>query len=123
MLTTLLLMSSLTVIVEDVRSDAGQIYVSIQAESEYMQQTGTAGSIEDPEKGTMEFEYDVAPGTYAVSIWHDENGNGVFDREESGMPLDGWALSSKSGGWQFDDVSFELKKRDKTVRVEMTYPK
>lgn len=122
MLTTLLLLSSLTVIVEDVRSDAGQIYVSVQTESEYMQQSGTAGSIEDPKKGTMKFEYDLEPGTYAVSIWHDENANGVFDREETGQPLDGWALSSGSGGWQFDDASFKINKRDKTVRVEMTYP-
>ncbi|MEM9838737.1 MAG: DUF2141 domain-containing protein [Pseudomonadota bacterium] len=122
MLTTLLMLAPLTVIVEDVRSEKGDIYISVQAEDEYMEQSGTAGGIESPDKGTMTMEYDVPTGTYAVSIWHDEDGNGEFDRAENGMPLDGWALSAENGGWQFDDVKFKVTKRGKTVRVQMEYP-
>ena len=122
MLTTLMMLAPLTVIVEDVRSDKGDIYISVQTSEEYMDDRGTAGSIEDPEKGTMRLEYDVPTGTYAVSVWHDEDDNGEFDRNERGMPLDGWALSSDDGGWQFDDVKFDVKRNGKTVRVRMQYP-
>ncbi|MEM1381526.1 MAG: DUF2141 domain-containing protein [Pseudomonadota bacterium] len=122
LMTTLLMLAPLTVVVEDVRSDKGDIYISVQTSDEYMQSSSSAGSMEDPEKGTMTLEYEVPEGTYAISVWHDEDGNGEFDRQENGMPLDGWALSSDGSGWQFDDVSFKVSRRGKTVTVEMEYP-
>ena len=58
-------------------------------------------AITDPEKGTMRLEYDVPTGTYAVSVWHDEDDNGEFDRNERGMPLDGWAQVSMAIGFGY----------------------
>ena len=123
MLTTLLMLAPLTVIVEDVRSDAGQIYISVQTAEEYMADRGTGGSIETPEKGTMRLDYDVPAGTYAVSVWHDEDDDGVFDRAENGMPLDGWALSGDGEGWHFDAVKVKVEGNGTIVRVRMQYPR
>ena len=123
MLTTLLMLAPLTVIVEDVRSDAGQIYISVQTAEEYMDDRGTAGSIETPAKGSMRLDYDVPEGTYAVSIWHDEDANGEFDRAENGMPLDGWALSGNGNGWHFDAVKVKVEGNGTIVRVRMQYPR
>lgn len=121
MLTTLLMLAPLTVIVEDVRSTDGDLYVTVQTESEFMQERGTAGSIEEPEKGSMTLEYDVAPGEYAVSVWHDENDNAVFDREDNGWPLDGWAMSGQAAP-EFSKAKIVVPESGLTLRVQMTYP-
>ncbi|NNU17273.1 DUF2141 domain-containing protein [Parvularcula sp. ZS-1/3] len=119
--TAMLLLAPLTVIVDGVESDAGTFYVSVQTEETYMQPTGTAGSRTDAQPGTMTFEYDVPAGSYAVSVWHDDNGNDVFDRQANGFPEDGWALSG-NGGWQYSDVEIIVPADGTTVRLEMTYP-
>ena len=122
MLTTLLMLAPLTVIIEDVDRETGDVYVSVQTSDQYMQNDGIAGSIEDPETGTMTLEYNVEPGTYAVSIWHDDNGNGEFDRKENGWPLDGYGQSG-AGGYNFDDVAITVPAGGTTVTISMTYPR
>jgi uncharacterized protein (DUF2141 family) len=36
----------------------------------------------------------VAPGTYAVSVMHDENGNGKLDTNLFGVPTEGYGVSN-----------------------------
>lgn len=38
-------------------------------------------------------QFDVPPGTYAVSCAHDENENGRIDTNFVGIPKEGWATS------------------------------
>lgn len=118
--TALMLLAPLTIVVDGVEGTSGDFYVSVQTADQYMQNDGVAGSIEEPAPGTMTFEYDVPPGTYAISIWHDDNDNGQFDRDDSGWPVDGWALSGD--GYNFDDVKVKVGSGGKTVRMDMSYP-
>ena len=37
---------------------------------------------------------DLAPGTYAISILHDENRTGRMDTDGLGIPNEGWAVSN-----------------------------
>jgi uncharacterized protein (DUF2141 family) len=37
---------------------------------------------------------DVPPGTYAVSVFHDENGNGKLDKNFVGVPSEGYGVSN-----------------------------
>ncbi|WP_437577199.1 DUF2141 domain-containing protein [Sorangium sp. So ce887] len=37
---------------------------------------------------------DVAPGTYAVAVLHDENKNGKMDTNVLGMPIEGYGVSN-----------------------------
>lgn len=37
---------------------------------------------------------DLAPGRYAVSVFHDEDGDGKFDRSLIGLPLEGYGFSN-----------------------------
>lgn len=121
MLTTFMLFAPLTVILEDIEKDTGDLYISVQTADQYMQDEGVAGSIETPERGTMSLAYEVAPGTYAVSIWHDFNGNGRFDYREDGWPLDGFGQSGR-GGRSFDDVKIDVPESGAIVRIGMNYP-
>ncbi len=37
---------------------------------------------------------DVPPGTYAIAAFHDENGNGHFDKGLFGFPLEGFGFAN-----------------------------
>lgn len=40
---------------------------------------------------------DLAPGTYAVSLFHDANGNGKLDTNFIGIPKEGYGFSNNVG--------------------------
>lgn len=114
----------LTVTIDEVNGD-GPLYVSIQSEAEFMQNEGTAGRvIQSPEPGRVQLTFDVPAGLYAVSVWHDINANGVFDRAENGWPLDGWAMSGPVGQDtpQFSDVAVSVPAEGAAVEMSMRYP-
>jgi uncharacterized protein (DUF2141 family) len=115
----------LTVELEGVRSAGGPLYISVQTREQFMQDRGTAGEIvRAPRPGAHRFSYDLPPGEYAVSVWHDDNGNGRFDMHENRMPLDGWALSNREplrGEPRFEDVRVVHGAAAATVRLSMTY--
>lgn len=57
-----------------------------------MKDDGVAGQIfEAPSAGSKTVSFDLPEGRYSVSVWHDFNGNGVFDTDEAGAPPDGWS--------------------------------
>lgn len=113
----------LTVSLDGVAGD-GPLYISVQTESEFMQDTGTAGTIvQTPDPGAHAFTFDVPPGAYAVSVWHDD-GNGVFDRDETGWPLDGWAFSGPVGEGEprFENVAVPVGPDGGSISLQMVYP-
>ncbi|MEM1106585.1 MAG: DUF2141 domain-containing protein [Pseudomonadota bacterium] len=114
----------LTVNVDGVEARGGDFYISVQAEGEFMREEATAAEIvTDIGAGTYSASFDVPAGAYAISIWHDENGDGVFDRAANGMPLDGWAMSGGRlmGPPTFEDVSVDVPSEGAAVSVSMTY--
>ena len=113
----------LTVTIDGVEARGGTLYVSVQTEAEYMQPTGTEGSVtKEPDAGTLTYTYDVPPGDYAVTVWHDDDGNGQFDYGAGGMPADGWALSGEvMGPPRFEDAKVTVDAGGAEVAVSMTY--
>lgn len=113
----------LTVALDGVRGD-GPLYVSVQTEAQFMQEAAAAGTIiQTPEPGSHSFTFDVPPGAYAVSIWHDD-GNGAFDRDARGWPLDGWAMSGILGEGEpsFSDAAVTVGPDGASVSLSMVYP-
>ncbi|HEX8215889.1 MAG TPA: DUF2141 domain-containing protein [Allosphingosinicella sp.] len=117
--------SPLIVELEGVRSAGGQLYVSVQRREQFMQESAAAGSvIAAPTAGSHRFSYDLPAGEYAVSVWHDDNGNGRFDKDENHMPLDGWAMTNAGalrGEPTFDQVRIVLGDAPANARLSMTY--
>jgi uncharacterized protein (DUF2141 family) len=115
----------LTVDLEGVRAASGRLYVSVQTREQFMKDKGVAGSIMTaPQAGSHRFAYDLPAGEYAVSVWHDDNGNGAFDKGENYMPLDGWAMTNSAalrGEPTFDQVKTVLGASPAAVRLAMTY--
>lgn len=68
---------------------------------------------------------DIPPGTYAMVVIHDENGNGKFDRDALGMPTEGYAFSSNAhamfGPPSFADASFNYRGGEQWLTIAMSY--
>ncbi len=67
----------------------------------------------------------LAPGTYAVGAFHDENGNDHLDTNFLGLPIEGYALSngvrpafSKPNFYQ---AAFSVGAGDKPVALHIRY--
>ena len=66
----------------------------------------------------------IPRGTYAVSVFHDENMNGKLDKNFVGMPKEGYGASNnpekKMRAPTFEEASFSLN-RDQTVEIKLMY--
>ena len=56
----------------------------------------------------------LPPGTYAIAVYHDENGNGDFDLTWAGLPAEGLGFSNGAwitiiGAQSFESAAIELK--------------
>lgn len=67
----------------------------------------------------------VAPGEYAVSVFHDENGNGRLDRNFVGMPKEGVGASNDAAGHfgppKFDDARFSYPGGRSVLTIHLKY--
>lgn len=67
---------------------------------------------------------DLAPGTYAVALFHDENGNGKLDTNFIGIPSEGVGTSNNKlpliGPPSWDDAKFRLT-RNGSLQVKLRY--
>ena len=115
-----------TVDLSEVQPHPGKLYISIQTEDQYMSVNGEGGIIDDVATKGPTVTYDIAePGTYAVSLWHDLDGDGKFSMDERYRLIDGWGASgtvSASERPLFQDVAVEVPTYGTTVGVTMFYP-
>ena len=80
--------------------EGGTLYVQVQTRAQFRGQERTAGRIiQAPHAGSLSVDLGEVPAAeYAVTIWHDDNGNHQFDLDpRTGAPLDGWAIAHPEG--------------------------
>ncbi|MEA3028800.1 MAG: hypothetical protein QOG13_125 [Sphingomonadales bacterium] len=78
----------------------GTLYVQLQTRAQFLGAERSAGDrIVAPRAGTLSVDLgEVPPGDYAVTVWHDDNGNQQFDIDpRTGRPLDGLAMTPVAG--------------------------
>ena len=63
----------------------------------------------------------VAPGSYAVTVFHDEDGNGRMKRNLIGMPAEGVGASNNPGGMPGFAKSLFRVGGDGAITVKMRY--
>ncbi|MBC2845706.1 DUF2141 domain-containing protein [Winogradskyella flava] len=105
---------SLTVKVEDADSNDGQMFIAVyNTEANFLGKSykGTTSKISN-NSCTVTFK-DIPKGTYAVSIFHDENDNGKLDSNFLGIPKEDYGCSNNASGFmgppKWKDAKFELK--------------
>lgn len=75
-------------------------------------------------KAACEFS-GIAPGTYAISAFHDENGNGKLDTNFMGIPREGVGASNGAKGHfgppKFDRAAFRFPGGRLELKITITY--
>lgn len=74
----------------------------------------------------IDVEVPASEKRLAISVMHDENGNGKMDSTLLGIPLEGYATSnnvphSMIGPPRFKDAEFEMRASAADVRIKMLY--
>ena len=77
------------------------------------------------EQKSVEFKVSLIPGTYAVSILHDENLNEKLDKTWYGKPVEGIGLSNNPtisfGPPGFKESTVSLREDKSTLKIIMKY--
>ena len=67
---------------------------------------------------------DLAPGSYGVAIYHDENSNHKFDQGLFGIPLEDYGFSNNASVFlsppSFKEAMFQLQKPKTTVIIDLS---
>lgn len=107
--------NTLTIQVENVESSEGYIAVGLYNSADNFLEIGKVykGAFETSVKGTTVIEIPNLPsGKYAVSIFHDENGDKELDTNFLGIPKEPVAFSNAKmklfGPPDFEDCTFEI---------------
>ena len=105
-----------------VKSDKGSVIFGLFTEENFLQEPiqGLESEIKDG-KATVTFQ-NVAPGTYAITLFHDKNGNKQMDFEANGMPIEMYGVSNNEmsmGPPLWSDAKFEVKGEPVTLDIIM----
>lgn len=121
----------LVVTVEGLRSDSGRILAALYRGEEGFPGDDAKAAVRDDfaiEKGAASFSFDkLAPGEYAVSLFHDENDNGKMDTGFFGIPKEGFGFSNdpkvKFSAPKFAEASFKIEanETEKKIVVRIKY--
>ena len=113
----------LTVNIEKANSNEGQMMIALyDSESDFLDKTFKGTKSEISNNGcTVTFE-NVPEGTYAVSIFHDENKNDKLDSNFIGIPKEDYGCSNNAKGFmgppKWKDAKFEIK-QDKSITITL----
>jgi uncharacterized protein (DUF2141 family) len=123
--------ATLTVRVTGARNTKGKIGVTLfQNAQGFPDDTSKAirqESVEiDPKTMSAQVTFkDLPQGTFAISVLHDENGNGKMDKNFVGMPKEGYGASNnpskKRRAPTFDEAKFSLNTPEQTIEITLIY--
>lgn len=96
-----------------VPSDKGQVVVGLYDEATFMKAAPLQGLESDIIEGIATVTFtNVLPGTYAITLFHDKNGNKQMDFEPNGMPIEMYGVSNNVmsfGPPQWSDAKFDVE--------------
>jgi len=121
--------SRLVVVLAGLRSTAGVVRVSLYAGPEGFPSEHTRalrGMTEEIRGSEVRVVFpDLPPGTYAVSAFHDEDGDGKLKRGLFGIPAEGIAFSRDArnpvGPPKWKDARFDLPPGESTITCRLRY--
>jgi uncharacterized protein (DUF2141 family) len=126
--------SELVVVIRGVDSAEGELQIEVYGEPQratfpyadrgvLAEVRIQARTLQPPGKQASVSFGDLAPGSYAVSVIHDANGNGDIDLNMLGMPTEGYGFSNDAHGTlgppSFDAAAVRVGPTDPT-RIEIT---
>ncbi len=120
--------AELRVRVTELRNDDGGVHFALYATTESFPNKDdryAGAEAEAKDGGAIWLFRGLAPGRYAVAVYHDENGNGEFDQGFFGIPLEGYAFSNGATAFfsapGFDEAAVTVGKGITEITIEMAY--
>ncbi len=122
--------AALHVTVAGIRNDRGKVEMCVfDTDEGFPDCSGLSGVVAQSAPaaaGVMRFDLDVPPGAHAVSVLHDENGNGRMDTNFFGIPTEGGGVSNnpkpRMGPPRYSEAVFTLPPEGADIVVNMVYP-
>jgi uncharacterized protein (DUF2141 family) len=118
----------LTVTVNGIRNASGSVSAGIfNSESSFGKASETFASFRlKATQGSVGFTiHDLPPGQYAVTAYHDENGNGRLDFDPIGVPTEGYGVSNDAreplAPPRFAKAAFQVRDQNKSVTINIGY--
>jgi len=116
--------------VEGVRSGSGQVAITLYADNsrKFLVKNGSlyVGRVPAQAGTTTGCIFVPQPGVYAIAIYHDENGDGSFNRTAIGFPAEGFGFannpSTLAGLPSFKSVRLAIPRAGLLTRVRLRYP-
>lgn len=114
---------SVTIKVEKAQSNDGKMFIALyNTESGFLEKTYKSAKSEIANQSCSIVFKDIPEGTYAVSIFHDENNNGKMDTNFFGIPTEDYGCSNGATGFfgppKWNDAKFELKE-NKSITITL----
>jgi uncharacterized protein (DUF2141 family) len=103
----------LTIHIVGLESDDGTVRIALNDEANYEGEGNVRTAALPIQDGTAEWTVDdVSPGTYAVRLYHDANGNEEMDTNMFGVPQEAFGFSNDARGRfgppDFEEAAFTL---------------
>lgn len=120
--------ADLTVNVQDIRSSDGTIRIALYDGDQGFPKKGKPVVVQaqNAANGALVFVFPgLQPGNYAVTLFHDENGNEELDSNLFGIPTEGYGFSNDARGTMgppsFTDAAIEIGSSNVTNAVSVQY--
>lgn len=106
--------STITVTIDNLDSSNGAVLFGLYTEITFMKAKPKYNAKSDIVNGMARITFeDIIPGTYAISCFHDKNGNGQMDFEPTGRPIESYGVSNNkidpNGPPRWNDAKFEVE--------------
>lgn len=116
---------ALEIEITDIRSTEGQLMVAVHGSAEGWDGKAppVAARLHAPtgDSAVLRFE-GLAPGSYAVQVMHDQNGNGKLDANFMGMPIEGYGFSNNPEVMRkatFEEARIELVEGGTRIQLRL----
>jgi uncharacterized protein (DUF2141 family) len=116
--------ADLTVEIKGLASANGKVLIALYDKADGWMKQGLKMAGAPAQRDGVIYEFkDLPLGDYALSIHHDENGNGKFDTNPIGMPIEPYGFSNDAmgnfGPPTFEQAKFKLDQDKKTVTLNL----
>ena len=116
--------TTITVTVNNLDSNDGAVLFGLYTEITFMKAKPKYNAKSEIVNGTARITFEgITPGTYAISGFHDKNGNGQMDFEPTGKPIESFGASNNkmgpNGTPQWNDAKFEVTGSPLKLNIEL----
>ncbi len=120
--------AKLTVVVDGLRHNAGQVCLRVYANEQGFPASAKgvvqSGCTKVTGKSATKDFYGLKPGTYAVALYADKNNDSKLNTNFLGIPSEGFGISNnpkaKTRPPKFKEASFDIS-QNKTIKIMMQY--